>query len=193
MAMPATSRGWTAEMARALPEDGKRYEVIDGELFVTPAPVFDHQEAVGLLFLRLYPYMRGLGIGHATLSPADIEMSAGTIVQPDLFVVPSVEGKRPRNWSDIRELLLAAEVLSPGSARADRIVKRRFYQRCRVAEYWIVDVSARLIERWRPDDERPEILASWLSWRPESATEALEIDLVAYFAEVFGEPASSPP
>lgn len=75
MAMPATSRGWTAEMVRALPEDGKRYEVIDGELFVTPAPVFDHQEAVGMLFLRLYPYMRGSGIGHATLSPADIEMS----------------------------------------------------------------------------------------------------------------------
>jgi len=176
-------------MVRALPEDGKRYEVIDGELFVTPAPTFDHQEAVGLLFLRLHPYVRGLGIGHATLSPADIEMSPDTIVQPDLFVVPTAEGKRPRNWADIRELILAVEVLSPGSARADRIVKRRFYQRCRVAEYWIVDMNARLVERWRPDDERPEILASCLSWRPDSATEALEIDLVAYFAEVLGEAA----
>ena len=64
--------------------------------------------------------------------------------------------------------LLAVEVLSPSTARADRTVKRRLYQRAGVPEYWIVDLEARLVERWRPADERPEVLTDTLTWRPVS-------------------------
>ena len=79
-----------------------------------------------------------------------------------------------------------AGILSPSTARADRHVKRRLYQRERVPEYWIVDVDARLIERWRPEDERPEILAEQLEWRPDPAHPPLTIDLPAYFRDVTG-------
>ena len=61
-------------------------------------------------------------------------------------------------------------------------MKRRLYQREGVPEYWIVDVDARLVERWRPGDERPEILTTRLTWRPDPAAPALEIDLEPYFA-----------
>ena len=83
--------------------------------------------------------------------------------------------------------MLVVEVLSRTTARADRVRKRALYARERVPEYWIIDVDARLIERSRPDDERPEVLSDRIEWRPEAAHAALAIDLVQYFAEVTGE------
>jgi Uma2 family endonuclease len=186
MAMPATAR-WTAEMVRALPNDGKRYEVIDGELFVTPSPSWRHQDAVLGMARVLHPYLNTHGVGHVIISPADVSFDNDNLVQPDVFAVPLIGGRRPREWSDIKTLLLAVEVLSPGTARADRRVKLRLYQRQHVPEYWIVDVDARLVERWRPDDQRPEILSETLEWQPDPAHPSLVIDLPAYFRDVIGE------
>ncbi|MEO8337512.1 MAG: Uma2 family endonuclease, partial [bacterium] len=67
----------------------------------------------------------------------------------------------------VSRLLLAVEVLSPGSARFDRVIKRPRYQRNRVPEYWVVDRASRTFERWQPDDERPAILSDMLVWQPE--------------------------
>lgn len=99
-------------------------------------------------------------------------------------MTPLVEGRRPRDWADIRTLLLAIEVLAPGTARADRRLKRRAYQRHGILEYWIVDLDARLIERWRPDDERPEVLGERLAWHPVPHLPQLELDLPELFTEV---------
>lgn len=190
MAMPLSApvplgpKEWTAEMARALPDDGKRYEVLDGELFVTSAPAADHQEALTVLYERLAAYVREHRIGHVFLSPADIEFSPRRLVQPDLFVAPLVSGKRPRTWRDIHGLVLAVEALSPSTARADRKVKSRIYMEEDVAEYWIVDLDARVFERWRKGESRPEILTDTLAWQPRADVPPLTIDLVAYFAEV---------
>jgi Uma2 family endonuclease len=183
MGMPAQQTEWTAEMARALPDDGKRYEVLDGELFVTPSPALRHQAAVGKLFVLLEAYVRAHSVGIALISPADIEFSPRRLVQPDVFVAPMTGGRRPRDWRDISSLLLAVEVLSPSTARADRQRKRRIYQSERVPEYWIVDLDARVVERWRPDDERPEIISEVLSWRPRADAQGLAISLEEYFAE----------
>ena len=180
MGMPAQETEWTAEKARALPDDGKRYEVLDGELFVSPAPSWDHQSVVERLHLLLAPYVEAHGLGWAKLSPADIEFSPRRLLQPDLFVVPAA-ARRPRDWRDVKTLLLAVEVLSPGTARADRLRKRVIYQQQRVPEYWIVDPDGRVVERWRPDDERPEILAEVLRWQPRDGAVPLEIDLAALF------------
>lgn len=188
MGMPHTAQQWTAEMVRALPEDGNRYECIDGELFVTPAPRLLHQRALFTLSRIIYDYVSRHRIGEPLFSPADIEFDPRTLVQPDLFVAPMVEGRRPRTWPEIRTLLLAIEVLSPSTARADRQVKRRRYQRQGVPEYWIVDLDARLIERWRPTDERAELLTERLEWRPSGAPEPLAIELAAFFSEVLDEP-----
>jgi Uma2 family endonuclease len=109
-------------------------------------------------------------------------------VQPDLFVAPLTEGRRPRNWKEIRRLVLGIEVLSPSTARADRQVKRRRYQRHGVGEYWIVDLEARLVECWTPADQRPQILTERLDWRPlGEAGPELSIDLVQFFREALDD------
>ena len=118
-------------------------------------------------------------------SPADISFHADMLVQPDLFVLPiTPDERRVLGWSQIRTLLLAVEVVSPSTARADRQVKRRLYQQERVGEYWIVDVDARIVERWRATDERPEIVSTSLSWHPEPSTAPFELDLPAFFDDV---------
>jgi Uma2 family endonuclease len=109
MAMPATTR-WTAEMVRALPDDGKRYEVIDGELFVTPSPTLRHQEAVFEMARRIGAYVDEHGAGRMFVSPADITFPDGSLTQPDVFVAPLLLGKRPSEWKEIESLLLAVEV-----------------------------------------------------------------------------------
>lgn len=128
-------------------------------------------------------------IGSAVCSGRRRTSSSTTVplVQPDLFVTPLVEGRHPRTWQEVRALLLALEVLSPSSARADRQIKRRRYQRYGVPDYWIVDLDARLVERWRPADERPEILAERLEWQPATGLSPLPIDLPQLFAEILDE------
>lgn len=175
---------WTIEMLRDLPDDGNRYEIIDGELLVSPSPRWRHQRAVRALLMRLSAYVEPQRIGYVYQSPADVDFSRTTVVEPDLFVVPLVDGRPPNYFQEVRRLLLAVEVLSPSTARYDRQTKRRLFQRERVPEYWIVDCDARLVERWRPDDERPEILTDTIAWHPEGASEPLVIDLVAFFDEV---------
>jgi Uma2 family endonuclease len=187
MAMPAQHTEWTVEMVRALPDDGNRYEVIDGELFVTPAPSVFHQRAVRELLLLIAPYVSAHGIGEALMAPADVVVyGPRKFVQPDVFVVPLVNGAPMRAWADVGRLLLAAEVLSPSTERTDRGRKRILYKEKAVPEYWIVDPDERAIERWRPDDSPVETLTESLEWRPGSEVPPLVIDLAAYFDRVFG-------
>ena len=141
---------YTAEMVRALPDDGKRYEVVYGELLVTPALRAWHQEIVARLLESLRRYLEGERLGHALMSPADISWRDDMLVQPDLFVVPLAEA-RSLDWGRMKTRLLAVEVLSPSTARADRFTKRRLYQDVGVAAYWIVDPDGRYVEVWTPD------------------------------------------
>lgn len=187
MGMPQVDHLWTPDKVRALPDDGRRYEVVAGELLVTPAPSFSHQEAVGRLLHTLADYVDRTHVGHAAISPADLTPEPGSLVQPDVFVVALVAGRRPHDWSDVEHLILAVEIISPSTARADRTVKRRLYQRAGVPEYWIFDLEARLVERWRPGDDRPEVLTEVLRWHPDPASAPLEIDLPQFFATVNGD------
>ena len=188
MGMPQPIADWTVERVLALPDDGNRYEVVDGELLVSPAPTLLHQQAIGALYLPLHAFVSAERVGCVFLSPADIEFDEHTLVQPDLFIAPLIEGRRPRSWKEIRQLLLAVEVLSPSTARADRQVKRRRYQRHGVADYWIVDLEARLVECWTPADERPQVLTERLDWRPlGEQPPRLSIDLIALFRDVLDD------
>jgi Uma2 family endonuclease len=206
MGMPArtdteSQRRWTAKEVRALQDavyhewnrPWKRYELIDGELIVTSSPTWKHQRAVALLFRALDEYVRAHRLGEVVLSPADLELEPEGVTQPDLFVVPESERTPEARWSDIRRLLLTAEVLSPSTARYDRLTKRRYYLRNHVPEYWIVDTDARLVERWRTADAiRPDVIDAILSWHPDGAAEPFTLDLARYFAEVHGEPPADP-
>jgi Uma2 family endonuclease len=185
--MPNLARRWTREEVLALPDDGNRYELIDGELLVTPSPRALHQRAVWALYDRVHPYVRANRLGRTGLAPSDLDLESGQSVQPDLFVAPLRDGREPIEWPEFGIPLLIAEVLSPSTALSDRTTKRRRYQRSRVGEYWIVDVDARVIERWRPDDGRPEILTDDLVWQPDKSAAALTIYLPGYFREIWGE------
>jgi len=184
MAAPAS---WTAEMVRAIPDDRNRYEVVDGELLVTPAPTWRHQRAVLRLAAPLDAYVESLGFAEVLVSPADVELDYQGLVQPDVFVQGLVAGRLAGRWNAGAPLLLVVEVLSPSTSRADRITKRARYQRAGIPECWIVDLDARAVERWRPLDERPEVLSESLEWRPTRDAAPLVIDLAALFARIHGE------
>jgi Uma2 family endonuclease len=171
---------YTAEMVRALPEDGKRYETVHGELLVTPAPRGWHQEIVFRLGRRLADYSEATGVGHVMLSPADISWSDDTLVQPDVFVV-ALDEARTMDWSFMKSLLLAVEILSPSSIRADRFTKRRLYQEVGVPLYWVVDADERFVEVWTPDTTLPQFEREALRWHPAGATEPLRVSLAELF------------
>ncbi len=190
MAMPAeTPRRWTArevrELIAATPLATPRYELVEGELLVTPGPSVFHQRAVVELVVALAAYLRVERVGHVITSPSDVELEPEFITQPDIFVVPMAEWRRVASGSlPIRELLLAIEVLSPSSSRHDRVRKRPLYQR-HVPDYCIVDLDARLVEHWTPTDDRPELLTETLVWHPTGAATPFTLDLQAFFALIF--------
>ena len=196
VAMPASdrerARRWTSREVRQLiaesPLQTPRYELVDGELLVTPSPILPHQRAVAFLWRALDDYLRGNPVGDAYFSPSDVELEPGTIVQPDVFVVPPHESERSMGELPVRDVMVAAEVLSSTSGRHDRVTKRRLYSR-HVLEYWIVDLDARIVERWRLNAQQPDVLVTALEWHPTNAAEPFTLDLPKYFAAVFREPA----
>jgi Uma2 family endonuclease len=191
MAMPVQRvprRRWTEEefyAARDAAPPGERWELVDGDVLVTPAPHWMHQRIIIRLAVLLDTYVRSQGLGEVFASPLDVKLEPGLVLQPDLLVVPA--GELRRRSDVVRRLLLATEIVSPSSARHDRVRKRPHYQRNRVPEYWIVDDMSQTIERWTPDDERPELLAERLVWQPAGAAEPFVLDLVAFFKEVAAE------
>ena len=179
---------WTAERVRRelidvdpeSPYARFRFELIDGELLVTSAPSPEHGYAVDHLHLEFGFYLRQGRSALAVSSPADVEIVPGTIVQPDLYVIPFIDGKRPRQRPYRGPLLLAIEVLSPSTARNDQVIKRRFYVRAGV-EYWVVDLASRVVYRNAPGDERIDLYAERIEWRAPGAAEPLVIDVEALF------------
>jgi Uma2 family endonuclease len=171
---------YTADMVRALPDDGNRYEVVRGELLVTPAPRAWHQEIGLRLAIALHAYLEREPVGHVFQSPADISWSADTLVQPDVFVVPLAQA-RTMDWLQITDLLVAVEVLSPSSRRADRFTKRIEYQRHEIPVYWIVDADEHYVEVWTPRDNFPVFEREGLSWHPAGARTPFELALADLF------------
>lgn len=188
MAMPDTARRYTVDEVLALPDDGNRYELVHGELLVTPSPAQIHQVVLGRIYRLLANYLVEYHrLAQEFHSPADIIWSDEDYVQPDLFVVPAdqVTG----DWRDCQNLLLAIEVVSPSSARSDRVKKRRLYQERSVAIYWVVDADAQVVEAWHPSDTRPEIVTDQVTWRISPEAPELVISLRELFANLPGSQA----
>ncbi len=190
MGMPLSSRPRRRyslqefERVRDAAPAGPRYELLDGEILVTPSPNLVHQRIVLHLAMLIEPFVRanGRGLGELVISPFDVRFDDGTVLQPDLLVMTAADVQSGRHDA-ARELLLAVEVVSLGSARHDRLRKRPTYQQKKVEELWLVDPESELVERWRPDDERPEILTDAIVWSPTGATESLRVDLIEMFGE----------
>ena len=175
---------YTADMVRALPDDGNRYEVVHGELLVTPAPRVWHQEIVGRLSRALWEYVSTHATGlHIFTSPADISWSDDTLVQPDVFVVPVSEA-RTLDWARIKDLRLVVEVLSPSSLRADRFTKRRLYQERSLPLYWLIDADRHEVEIWTPEAPFPAVERNSLTWHPAGVGGPFTLPLTELFRPI---------
>jgi Uma2 family endonuclease len=145
--VPAKQGHWTYEDWLRLPDDGNRYEVIEGELIVSPPPGLPHQRSSGALFLRLAEYVEKHGLGMLVAAPVGVRLPGHPVpFQPDLVFV-----RQERSQILGEEYVegapdLVVEILSPSTRKYDRGKKFQVYQQAGVQEYWIVDQRARSIE-----------------------------------------------
>lgn len=175
---------YTADMVRAMPEDGNKYEVVYGELLVTPAPRPLHEIVVARLTFLLTQYMQIYPIGFVFGVPGDITWGrVDVLVQPDVFVAP-LDELRALDWEQLHHLLLVAEVLSPSSAQSDRFAKRKRYQDAVVPVYWIVDADKQNVEIWTPDDAFPRVEQQRLTWHPAGAGLPFILELEELFRPI---------
>lgn len=174
---------FTADLVRALPDDGNRYEVVHGELLVTPAPRPLHQLVIQRLTVALDHYLLKHRVGQVFNAPADISWAEDVLVQPDVFVV-DLEEARTLDWKQMQHVLLAIEVLSPSSERADRFAKRRLYQEVGVPAYWIVDPGAQRVDVWAPRATFPAVKQVRVGWEPAGAPEPFVLELSELFQPI---------
>ncbi len=127
--------------------DDKRYEILDGELRVVPAPGVSHQRSVGRLFRLLTEYSQSFG-GEVFLSPIDVVLSEHDVVQPDLVFVSKERADIVKEAAIMGAPDLVVEIISRFSRRVDRVAKKQRYAALGVRYYWIVDPQARTVEEY---------------------------------------------
>lgn len=145
--VPGSRQGaWTYEAYAALPDDGCRYEIVQGVLMMTPAPETAHQGIIGEIssFLRsqIFDTKRGLVL----TSPVDVVFSEDTQTQPDVLVLLKEHLDRLQKQRILGAPDLVVEVISPSSVTYDRLVKHNIYEQAGVPEYWLVKPSTQSIE-----------------------------------------------
>jgi Uma2 family endonuclease len=179
-----TPARWTYEEFARLPEgDGNRYEVIAGQLYVSPAPGVRHQRILTNLVVALQTHVHRHELGDVLVGPIDVLFAEGDYLEPDLIFVhrdrKQIESERGIEAAPD----LVVEVLSPSTARRDRTLKRERYLLYGVPEYWVVDHEAGevLVYRSSAGSQQPEVFRDQLVWRVSADTPALELDLIALF------------
>jgi Uma2 family endonuclease len=138
---------WTYEDYSRLPDDGQRYEIIEGVLYVTAAPSFDHQFTVTQLAVHLDNHVTQHQLGIVLVAPFEVHLPGiARPVQPDVLFIAAERAPQPgaANLTGAPDLIV--EVLSPSTARTDRVVKFGAYERAAVREYWLVDPRTRSVE-----------------------------------------------
>jgi Uma2 family endonuclease len=139
----------TMEDLMALPDE-VRAELIHGELLVTPTPRVPHQRVLGRLYRLLDDWVRAAGSGEVLLSPMDVHLPSGDVVEPDLIYVSADNLDICQDWvRGVPDLLV--EIVSPSHPERDRLVKRELYARNAVPAFWIVDPDEQSIELLRLD------------------------------------------
>ena len=149
---------WTYEDYLNLPDDGNRYEIIEGRLYMTNAPNIDHQFAVVKIVSQMEQFVSQNKLGYVLTAPFEVHLSEKSRpVQPDVLFV------RAENWPGPGAKYfegapdLVVEVLSPSSRRTDQMIKFMAYEKAKVREYWIADPKARLVQVFSLKDEKYEL------------------------------------
>jgi Uma2 family endonuclease len=180
MVMADATKVWTLAKLHSLPDDGNKYELVRGALFVTPPPTLDHETIAARLNRILVPYVEEQKLGEV-YRPRAVVRAKGSEVEPDLMVwKPGDPGIA--NWDSGPPPVLVVEILSPTTRRRDRREKRDFYlDDCHVGEYWIVDPEDSTITRVRAG-EGDDIARHELVWYPRGASRALTVELSSVFS-----------
>lgn len=167
---------WTLAELHSLPDDGNRYELVRGELFVTPAPSDSHETVSARLTRILDPYVDANGLGFVYRPRAVIQFEKSQ-VEPDLMVRQENPGG---DWAKAPIPVLVVEILSRSTRRRDQEQKRQFYLDVGVGEYWIVDRERRaitVVRRGTADVTSPDRI----SWSPVAGTPPLVVELDRVF------------
>lgn len=178
MGMAISVPRYTVEDLERFPEDGNRYELLDGVLLVTPGPGSAHQEIATRLLLALGPVVHSTGLGHLAAS-GTVSLPPLTLLEPDLLVYPA-RFAPGTPWPDITEHWLAVEVLSRGSRTYDREFKRDAYLAIGVREVWLVDQRDKSVEVCRARGAGM-VVTDAFTWTVADAGISVVIDVRALF------------
>lgn len=150
---------FTYEDYLLLPED-KRYELVEGELIMVPAPNTEHQRIIGNLYLQLRQFVEERKIGEVFIAPYDVVLSRYDVVQPDLIFVSEKKLNiiTEQNIQGVPDLVI--EILSPDQNR-DRIIKKKLYAKYGIKEYWIVDPESQTVEVMELDKKGYQTVATF--------------------------------
>lgn len=182
-------RPLTAEDLKAFPHDGNRYEIIGGQLIVSPSPNSRHQRVSFELSGALYVFLKQTGLGQGFSAPADVHISSTDVVQPDVFVVL-------RERDDIIQVRgifgapdLVVEILSPSSMETDFLRKSRLYEQYGVREYWIVDPEREIVSVQTLDGDRFVITGEYgrNDHMQSTVLDGFELELSAIFPVIESE------
>lgn len=179
MAMAISVPLYTVDDLENFPDDGNRYELLDGVLLVTPAPAAAHQLVASRIHVELANALQKPGLAHV-VGPGAVVRKPRTQLQPDILVYPSRFSPRT-DWPKITEHWLAVEVLSRSSRIYDREFKRDAYFALDVQQVWLVDWRDESIEVC-PSKGVSEVVRDAIRWRVPSADVTVSIDLAAVFA-----------
>jgi Uma2 family endonuclease len=173
---------WTRADLDRLPDDGNRYEVLDGELLVTPQASFRHQGIAFEIAVRLRGYCDRHQIANV-VGPGAIPFGKSEL-QPDVQVIPGRHKLLKRTkWAQLPRPILVVEVLSDSTAWRDLGKKREAYLRIGVAEYWAVDPDDCVVHVWKGDASDATVVRDVLSWQPRLEVAPLEISLDTLLSE----------
>ena len=151
---PQTATRMTYEEFMALPEEeGKHYELIEGELVVNPAPNLRHQAIIGNFYLAFRLYFQQRPVGKVFVAAVDVVLSIENVLEPDVIVVLADRTSRLQEKNVQGAPSIAIEVLSPGSRRRDEVTKLRLYERFGVDEYWIANPDTETVRLYRRTDD----------------------------------------
>ena len=143
-----------------LPNDRNRYEILDGELSVTPAPATKHQTALGNLYRFLANYVVANQLGKLFIAPTDLILAATTVVQPDLIFIGTDRLHLVTDRAIEGAPTLVIEVLSPTTHRTDRVTKAQLYAKHNVPNYWLIDPDQRTLEAYQLVIDHYDLAAS---------------------------------
>jgi Uma2 family endonuclease len=179
MGMSITASRYTVADLEDFPDDGNRYELLDGFVLVTPSPNLRHQSVSARLLVQLYAGMGTPPPAHV-VGPGALYISDSTYFEPDLFVFPS-RFSPDSKWTEVDERWLVAEIYSASSRFYDRELKRDAYLAAGVSDLWLIDPREKSVEVCRRG-ARAVIATDTIRWRPPGLEMIVPVNVAELFA-----------